>query len=329
VRLRAGNLTSAGSPLQVLEDFLRRNPGASLFHPRQPAFGLCMKRQSGLLGLELFADRFEHSLGALAAKTPRIDPHLADWQLLVRRYMNNPTVVAVDLRNEPHTGPPGPWSVKTYLHQGATRGPYKGQEDPASDWHLAAQRGGDAVLAVNPHLLIFVEGVQLYPSARWTGGMDSYWWGSILTPVMRYPVVLKVAHQLVYSPHDWGPWKWNMSWFHHMTYASMQHIWHNEWSFILDHPENPNAAPIWLGEFGTCSNNPQCVDKQRGDNQAVWFHLLLRYRQDNPTVGWSFFALDGTNSNDHVTNNGVLNAHWDQVANVDLQRDLSTIQPHP
>ncbi len=27
------------------------------------------------------------------------------------------------------------------------------------DWHLAAQRAGNAVLAVNPHLLIFVEGI--------------------------------------------------------------------------------------------------------------------------------------------------------------------------
>ncbi|HEX8917171.1 MAG TPA: beta-galactosidase, partial [Chloroflexota bacterium] len=55
---------------------------------------------------------------------------LRDWKLLAARYKGDSTVVGVDLRNEPHTGPPGPWSVKTYLNQGATWGPYHGVENP-------------------------------------------------------------------------------------------------------------------------------------------------------------------------------------------------------
>jgi endoglucanase len=250
-----------------------------------------------------------------------------DWETLARRYRHDDAVIGFDLRNEPHTGPPGPWNLRAYLHQGATWGPYQGIEDPASDWRLAAERAGNASLAINPHLLMFVEGIQLYPEEGEPNGINAYWWGSILTPAKQYPVVFDVPHQLVYSPHDWGPWKWNYPWFKTMTYESMQKVWHDNWSFILDHPDAPYAAPIWLGEFGTCTNNPQCVDKQEQGNQAQWFHLLLRYLQDHPEVSWSFFALNGTNANNSPANNGILSPRWNSVANVALQADLAQLQP--
>lgn len=247
-----------------------------------------------------------------------------DWETLAQRYLRDNAVIGFDLRNEPHTNGPGPWNLHAYLNQGATWGPYNGVDNPATDWRLAAEAAGNAVLAINPHLLIFVEGVQLYPDAGQPNGVASYWWGSILTPVKQYPVILDIPHQLVYSPHDWGPWKWNMPWFQNMTYASLQRVWHTYWSFILDDPRSAYAAPIWLGEFGTCSDNPDCVDGS--GNQAQWFHLLLRYLKEHPNIGWSFFALNGRNSNDHVTNNGLLSRWWDKVASPDLQADLAQIQ---
>jgi endoglucanase len=249
-----------------------------------------------------------------------------DWQILARRYLDNDALIGFDLRNEPHTDGPGPWSLHAYLHQGATWGPYNGVEDVSTDWRLAAERGGNASLAINPHLLIFVEGVQLYPTVRWTAGIDSYWWGSILAPVKQYPVVLTVPHQLVYSPHDWGPWKWNMPWFKNMSYRSIQAVWHANWSFLLDHSDSQSAVPVWIGEFGTCTNNPGCVDRQKQGNQAQWFHLFLRYLREHKEVGWSFFALNGTNSNDSVANNGLLNANWSAEKNAQLQADLSAVQ---
>jgi hypothetical protein len=112
-----------------------------------------------------------------------------------------------------------------------------------------------------------------------------------------------------------------------MTYNSLQRVWHDHWSFILDDPNSGYAAPIWIGEFGTCTNVPGCVDLQRPGNQATWIHLLLRYLKEHPEVGWSFFALNGTNSNDNIANNGLLNATWDGVSNASLQKDLQTIQP--
>jgi endoglucanase len=249
-----------------------------------------------------------------------------DWKTLARRYKGNSTVIGVDLRNEPHTGGPGPWNLHAYLHQGATWGPYKGVDNASTDWRLAAEKAGNAVLAINPHLLIFVEGIHLYPDPSQKNGVDGGWWGWNFSMIPRYPVVFKVSHQLVYSPHDWGPWKWEQTWFPHMTYASMLTVWHGKWSFLLDKPSASYAAPVFLGEFGTCTSNPGCVDNVRQGNQAQWFHLLLHFLKAHPQVGWDFYALNGSNSNNGPANNGILAPSWDKVASQNLQNDLAGIQ---
>ncbi len=251
---------------------------------------------------------------------------IRDWQTLARRYLHDDAVIGFDLRNEPHTNGPGPWGLHAYLQQGATWGPYQGVDNPATDWRLAAERAGNASLAINPQLLMFVEGLQLYANPREPSGAEIYWWGSDLAGARQYPVQFTVPHQLVYSPHDWGPWKWNFPWFNDMTYESLQRVWHDHWSFLLDDPKASYAAPVWIGEFGTCTNVPGCVDRQKPGNQATWFHLLLRYLADHPDVGWSFFALNGTNSKNHWANNGLVNHQWTNVANPALQTDLAGIQ---
>ena len=93
---------------------------------------------------------------------------LEDWQAIARRYRKQPWVVGADLRNELRSG--AAW----------------GGPDPKLDWHAAAERGGKAVLAANPKLLIMVESPEY--STNFTG-FD------------KLPVVLPVAHRLVYSPH--------------------------------------------------------------------------------------------------------------------------------
>lgn len=54
----------------------------------------------------------------------------------------NPLVVAFDIRNEPHDVP--------------ARHMTWGDGNPATDWAYAAERAGDAILDVNPDLLIVV-----------------------------------------------------------------------------------------------------------------------------------------------------------------------------
>jgi endoglucanase len=255
---------------------------------------------------------------------------IADWQALVTRYQGNPTVVGVDLRNEPHTGPPGPWSVKTYLTQGATWGPYKGVDNSATDWRLAAERGGDAVLAINPHLLIFVEGIQQYPDKTQQDGIDSYWWGGILYPAFKYPVQLAVDHQLVYSPHEYGPFKYPMPFFGpKMTYKSMESVWERHWG-LLEKASFKFEAPIFIGEFGTCGSGPACVRDTKAGSEGLWFSFLMRYLKSHPEVSWSFWALNGTSHKGDDTKNYVLAKDWRTIRLpllVDTLRDIE--QPPP
>lgn len=254
---------------------------------------------------------------------------IADWQTLVTRYRDNPTVVGVDLRNEPHTGPPGPWSVKTYLTQGATWGPYKGKENTATDWHLAAERGGNAVLAINPHLLILVEGIQQYPDPTWPGGVESYWWGGVLQPARQNPVVLDVPHQLVYSPHEYGPLKWQMPFFGpHMSYATQSAVWETHWGF-LEKPTFPQEAPIVIGEFGTCGTSNRCIADVAPGSQGLWFGILMKYLKLHPEIGWSFWALNGTSHRGDPLKDYVLAANWSSLTRPVLVQTLRDIELPP
>lgn len=284
---------------------------------------------------------------------------IADWEMLARRYLGNTTVVGFDLRNEPHTNQPGlpqgqgyGWGLKAYLQQGATWGPYRGLDDPKTDWRLAAEKAGNAVLKINNSLLIIVEGLQLYPAAGQPHGVNSYWWGGILQQVRRYPVVLTEKHQLVYSPHEYGPNKFPYySWFQHLTYAGLVAKFDSQWAFLLRYRRAPFAAPIFIGETGTCTDHPWCLraglpSSVRSDKricrpgtrmaappcrrvaqeQGLWLRFLVRFLRIHNRVGWSLWALNGTNALDSAATDGLLRPDWSGVQSAYLQRLLSTIQ---
>jgi endoglucanase len=275
---------------------------------------------AGRLGLRIILENHRSSVGESPDEyglwyTARYPERvwIRDWQRLTRRYANNPTVVGFDLRNEPHTRPPGPWSVRTYLRQGATWGWWHHQENRATDWRLAAERGGNAVLKINRHLLIIVEGITQYPDSAAPGGIDTSWWGSILGPAARFPVQLAVSHQLVYSPHEYGPVKHAMPWFSpHMRYGSLISIWTKHWAY-LDAPTARYQVPIFLGEFGTCGTSTTCVTDTTPGSQGFWFSSLMRYLKTHPEVGWSFWALDAVNPHGKIMVNYILNPDWSTV----------------
>ena len=77
------------------------------------------------------------------------------------RYKNYDAVVAMDLNNEPHGKEAG---------KGATWG----NSNPLTDWNKAAERCGNAILAINPNVLIMVEGVEATSEGN-------YWWGGVIT----------------------------------------------------------------------------------------------------------------------------------------------------
>lgn len=103
---------------------------------------------------------------------------LDDWVMLIERYRDNPLVVGADLRNEFRIGQVG--SDLVWPEWGG---------DEANDWRRAAIVAGNALLAINPNLLIVVEGVSYSVDFR---------------DVAADPVTLDLPNRLVYSPHSYS-----------------------------------------------------------------------------------------------------------------------------
>jgi endoglucanase len=219
-----------------------------------------------------------------------------DWVVLTRRYLNNSTVIGMDLRNEPHNDTSG--------------GSCWGCGLTSYDWRLAAQRGGNAILALNSNLLIFVEGTDCYNG-------DCDWWGGNLEGARSYPVTLNVASRLVYSAHDYGPNLYQQSWFNgSTTYASLVTVWTKFWAYLSLN----GTAPVWVGEFGTTNNNIEIQNNAAG-SQGQWFQSMIAFLQSNSQIDWTYWALNGEDSY------ALLNGNYSSApANSLKQQMLATIQ---
>jgi aryl-phospho-beta-D-glucosidase BglC (GH1 family) len=165
------------------------------------------------------------------------------WEWAVSRYKDNDTIVAADLKNEPH----GKQSEKP-------RAKWDGSAD-VDNWKSAAQTAAKRILAINPKLLIMVEGIEVYPrqGGSWTStGLSDYygtWWGGNLRGVKDHPVdVGQNVHQIVYSPHDYGPLVYDQSWFQKPFDKTTltDDVWRPNWLYIHE----SGTAPLLIGEWG-------------------------------------------------------------------------------
>ena len=281
---------------------------------------------------------------------------IADWTTLANRYSDahpcgleaqaaadcgpTPTVIGFDLHNEPHTNfGHHRYNLNDYLTRGATWGPYPNALHPdprwklSSDWAAGADLAGSTILTTNPHLLMFVEGVQLYPDKTQPRGVEVYTWGGIFRGVQTDPIVFTnlntkqpITDQLVYSPHEWGPWKDNLlgEFSYRTTYKTLLKIFMENWAFLL-HQKSP--VPIWLGEFDTCNYSiKKCVSSTSHGKQGQWFQLMLEFLKKNPQVGWSYYTINGTNWLNEAENNSILNPTWTAVKLPALMTALQTVQ---
>ncbi|MGY0231923.1 cellulase family glycosylhydrolase [Longispora urticae] len=236
---------------------------------------------AGAVGLRVILDRHRPDSGGQSALWYTAGVPESTWLAHLRdlaaRYRGNPTVVGIDLHNEPHD--PACW----------------GCGDPATDWRLAAERGGDAVLGANPELLVFVEGVQSYNG-------DAYWWGGNLQGAGAHPVRLPVAHRLVYSAHDYATSVFAQPWFSDPSFpANMPALWTKNWGYLFQQ----GTAPVWLGEFGTTLAST---------TDQTWLRALVGYlrptaQYGGDSYGWTFWSWN-PNSGD---TGGILNDDWTTV----------------
>ena len=220
---------------------------------------------------------------------------LANWRALTTRYLGNTTVVAMDLRNEPHAS--------------ACWGADPSGCSSANDWQAAATRAGNAILAINPNLLIVVEGNDHYNNAF-------TWWGGMLRGVASRPVTLNVANRVVYSAHDYGPAEANQPWFNgSATPASLNAVKDQNWGYI----HNNGTAPIFVGEFGTLNTNADIQSGTPG-SQGQWFSATVAYLQGKPSMSHAYWAMNG---NDRYA---LFNDSFNGIVNQSKLALLQTIQ---
>lgn len=177
-------------------------------------------------GIYVVLDHHRRTAGAGADGTPVSESYteedwIANWEMMAERYAEHTAVIGADLHNEPHSLDWAPWVAY-------------------------AEACGDAIHAIAPEWLIFVEGVGSYDEV-------SYWWGGQLAGVADLAVALTLPNKLVYSPHEYGQSVAVQSWLDYDSSPApdgwpdnLYAVWNAAWGFIFEE----EIAPIWIGEFG-------------------------------------------------------------------------------
>lgn len=212
------------------------------------------------------------------------------WKLLAQRYKNQKNVIGADLKNEPHGR--ASWGTNNLL----------------TDWRLAAERAGNAILSINPDWLIIVEGVEKnVPGQKQT----HYWWGGNLEGAGRFPVRLSRRHKLVYSPHEYGEGVAKMPYFQDKSFPrNLPQRWEIGFYYLA----RRQIAPIWVGEFGG-----RQVDNK--STEGIWQNKFVRFIRDQK-LGFAYWSWN-PNSSD---TGGILLDDW-QTIDAPKQVLLSQLLP--
>ena len=200
---------------------------------------------------------------------------------MAKRYKNDDTIIAYDLKNEPHG-----------KANESPRAKWDNSKD-SDNWKYIAEKAADSVLSQNPNVLVMVEGIEIYPKDIKSNGnfastnMGDYyctWWGGNLRGVKDNPVDLgKYQNKLVYSPHDYGPSVYQQPWFQGgYTYDSLyDDCWHDNWLYIHE----DNIAPLLIGEWGGFMQEPNLT-------WMTYLRKLIKEYKLNHTF-WCFNSNSG------------------------------------
>ena len=235
---------------------------------------------------------------------------IRDWVAMAQRYRGVPAVIGADLRNEPNGQ--AQW----------------GAGGAGFDWRQAAELAGNAVLSSrgNPNLLVMVEGIKL---------------GTDLAGVAEDPICLQPGQTSTYSdagPCPSGTASGSLVYAPHDYTESQSKDVNKSPTQLAEHLEKDEgwgaaaaAAPLWVGEFGTCNTSPQCVRADPNSTPTApcanttshgpvgtWFANFTRYVAGQD-FSWGYWPLNGTESTgapDSSRNRaetecyGLLNREW-------------------
>lgn len=208
--------------------------------------------------------------------------YYAALEWLADRYKDNDTIIAIDLKNEPHGKPAEGDQAAIWNDSKAD-----------NNWKYVAETAAKKVLAKNPNVLIMVEGIEIYPknikknkdySSQDNEDYYFNWWGGNLRGVKDYPINLgKYQDKLVYSPHDYGPTVYEQPWFEgSYDFKSLKKdCWQDNWLFINDN----KTAPLLIGEWGGFMSEPNIT-------WMTYMRQLIKENHLNHTF-WCFNANSG------------------------------------
>ena len=200
-----------------------------------------------------------------------------DITSLATRFSRHPSVLGIDLKNEP---------------KGAATW---GTGDASTDWNLAAARVTQRVLAIAPQWLVFVEGIEKNPTCSST---DPHFWGENLEPLLCTPLQIP-RNRLVLAPHTYGPDVHAQPYFSDPTFpANMPAIWDRNFGQF-----QKQGYAVILGEFGGKYG-------QGGDiKDRIWQDQLVDYLI-NRGIRSAFYWSWNPNSAD---TGGLLQDDWKTV----------------
>ncbi|MGN0578460.1 MAG: cellulase family glycosylhydrolase [Ruminiclostridium sp.] len=227
-------------------------------------------------------DASGHNVNLWYTSNVSVEQYYSALEWMAERYKDNDTIIAYDLKNEPHGKP--------YEGSGAA---IWNDSDAKNNWKKTAETAAAKILAKNPNVLIMVEGTEIYPidlnsnsDYHSTNDKDYYfnWWGGNLRGVRDYPINLgKYQDKLVYSPHDYGPAVYRQPWFEgNYTFDSlMKDCWRDNWFYIYEN----NTAPLLIGEWGGYMSEPN----------ITWMTYMRKLIKDNHLnhTFWCFNANSG------------------------------------
>ena len=151
-------------------------------------------------------------LGPLCRVRQTEEQWIENWETVMSRFVDEPLVIGADLRNEVR----GLWGTM-----------------PWEKWAAAAERCGNRLLKMKSDWLVVVEGTES---------------ANDLSGAARRPILLDVAHRLVYSAHvyKWSGWGSMDGRFLQRSYASFARTMRHNWAYLLEQ----DVAPVWVGEIG-------------------------------------------------------------------------------
>ncbi|MCQ2253779.1 MAG: glycoside hydrolase family 5 protein [Bacteroidales bacterium] len=224
---------------------------------------------------------YEHGDGLWHTREYSEEVFFKHWRFMVERYKDRKFVVAAELRNEIRKD--GILNLS----------PTWGSGNPDTDWHYAASRCAEMILAVNPNLLIMIGGIDYQCDLSYT--------------VFR-PVRLSAGNKLVYVVHDY-PWNHNMEQLkdYQQFFASIRPRWH----FMLEQ----NIAPVYISEWGGCLQDHGTGGKRCNEDRYAYPGMMAQYLR-NSDASWAYWPLNGTMSSGYnrirgnIETFGVLDSTW-------------------